>query len=229
MNCDVMIAKALSKYENKEIAMFSKGRHFFSRNFRRKMDELLYPNPMPRSAVKTRVAPKRLVRIIVAVLIALFAIGCTAHIFDFWGIFSVKDEGVLADISIAGVEGAPTALLERYELTYDLTGYTAVEMCTDPDRYNVLYSNEDYLISFEQATKAVADNMHFPLDNISEMPTEIMIGEYKGIIYGRTNGAYTVIFDVGDYIISLSCKSLSDKKFGKDDLIAMAETVQIVE
>lgn len=117
-------------------------------------------------------------------------------------------------------DSAPLIIEDIYEITYDLNEFTIdYEEYDDYSRY-ITYIKDDIAIFYEQYTKYMYDV------NINTEDAEIstlIINGHEAIYFQNNHQYYNIIWDNGDYIISL----LSN--IDKDILIDIAESVKKVE
>lgn len=115
---------------------------------------------------------------------------------------------------------APETIEDIYEITYDLSEFIIdYDYLDDYSRY-ITYIKDDFVIYFEQYTKEMYD------ENVNTEDAEIstyVINGNEAIYFQDNNQYHVLIWDSGDYIISLS------SNIGKDALIEIAESVQKVE
>lgn len=115
---------------------------------------------------------------------------------------------------------APETIEDIYKITYDLSGFTIDYEDYDDYGRNTTYVKDDIIIFFEQFVKDFYDVNANTED--AEISTYVINGNEA--IYFQDNHQYHVlIWDSGDYIISLS------SNIGKDALIEIAESVQKAE
>lgn len=224
MTNDEKIALALEKALNDDIAEYEKlPDHSFSPEFERKM-KALFKNGITEEKQKSRLRIGR--RLPAAVIIALSAfllMGATTAAYVLWNNFHVQDRGLYSLLNITDVEDCPKTLEERYELTADLSGFTKNVISDNDLSYYVEYDNieKGIHIAFSQDTKnsAIALNTEDAL-----LPREATVNGFNGIYFETKYGTKELIWDTGDYLISLSVKGISE-----NDLFELAKFVQKVE
>ncbi len=127
------------------------------------------------------------------------------------------------DHSIIRYEGddiSPSSIEDIYEITYDLSGFDIVYADYDNFSRYTTYIKDDTIIYFNQYVKEFYDvNVNTEDAEIST----ITINGHEAIYFKNNRQYYHLIWDNGDYIISLSTN------IGKDALIDMAESVKKVE
>ena len=177
-----------------------------SLKFDKKMKHLL-KNYENRESAKTgyKRIPLKNRLLIAAVIILSVAIitGGTLYITMRWADFTVKEYDIFAMLSISNAEYYPLSLEERYEFTYNVTGYEKEVIDDDGIRFSVKYSDakNKKCISYSQSIKGTT-----------------------AIYYETYYGEKGVIWDIGDYIIELAATG-----FSEDELISMTEFVEKVE
>ncbi len=67
--------------------------------------------------------------------------GGTLYITMRWADFTVKEYDIFAMLSISNAESYPLSLEERYEFTYNVTGYEKEVIDDDGIRFSVKYSD----------------------------------------------------------------------------------------
>lgn len=114
----------------------------------------------------------------------------------------------------------PMVIEDIYGITSDLTGFTIVyEDHTEYSRH-ITYMKNDIIINYEQYTKDMYDK------NVNTEDTEfstIMLNNYEAIYFHDNHNYDNLIFDNGDYIISIS------SNIGENALIDIAKSVQKIE
>ena len=115
-----------------------------SLKFDKKMKHLL-KNYENRESAKTgykRIPLKN--RLLIAAVIILSVViitGGTLYITMRWADFTVKEYDIFAMLSISNAEYYPLSLEERYEFTYNVTGYEKEVIDDDGIRFSVKYSD----------------------------------------------------------------------------------------
>lgn len=195
--------------------------HVFSDEFEKKMEKLIKRRKKPYYRIINTVG-KRVACAVFAFLVAssvtvLSVKALREAVADFF--INIYEK--FSTIQSADKTGtAPETIEDIYEITYDLSGFTIDYEDYNEYSRNISYVNDDISIDFQQYTKEMYDeNVNTEGANIST----IIINSYEAI-YFRDNHQYDcMIWDNGDYIIALH------SNIGKDALIEIAESVQIVE
>lgn len=115
---------------------------------------------------------------------------------------------------------APENLKNIYEITYNLDDFKVIYENKDIFSYNITYLKDDIVIDFNQYIKNY--NFNVNTEDAEEI-TNIDINRHDAICFFDNHNYYNLIWDNGDYIISLS------SNIGKDALIDIAKSVQKVE
>lgn len=213
---DIEVYQTLPKYK-------------ISLKFDKKMKHLL-KNYENRESAKTgyKRIPLKNRLLIAAVIILSVAIitGGTLYITMRWADFTVKEYDIFAMLSISNAESYPLSLEERYEFTYNVTGYEKEVIDDDGIRFSVKYSDakNKKCISYSQSIKDFYTTVRLNIENAITLPKEVIINGTTAIYYETYYGEKGVIWDIGDYIIELAATG-----FSEDELISMTEFVEKVE
>lgn len=200
-----------------------------SLKFDKKMKHLL-KNYENRESAKTgyKRIPLKNRLLIAAVIILSVAIitGGTLYITMRWADFTVKEYDIFAMLSISNAESYPLSLEERYEFTYNVTGYEKEVIDDDGIRFSVKYSDakNKKCISYSRSIKDFYTTVRLNIENAITLPKEVIINGTTAIYYETYYGEKGVIWDIGDYIIELAATG-----FSEDELISMTEFVEKVE
>ena len=143
-----------------------------------------------------------------------------------WADFTVKEYDIFAMLSISNAESYPLSLEERYEFTYNVTGYEKEVIDDNGIRFSVKYSDakNKKCISYSQSIKDFYTTVRLNIENAITLPKEVIINGTTAIYYETYYGEKGVIWDIGDYIIELAATG-----FSEDELISMTEFVEKVE
>ena len=115
---------------------------------------------------------------------------------------------------------APVTIEDKYEITYNLTGYSSKIIKNESQFRNISYSKDNILIDYCQHVKT----KYIKIWNTEKTEVEnIKINEFEAVYFIDTKNFHHLIWDNGDYIISLS------SNIDKNILIDMAESVQKIE
>lgn len=117
-------------------------------------------------------------------------------------------------------DSAPETLEEIYAITYNLNDFEIIYEELNEYRHDIDYGKDNIVIFFSQYTKEMYDS------NVNTEDAEILtidINGHEAIYFIDNHNYYNLIWDNGDYIISLS------SNINKNTLIEMAKSVQKVE
>ena len=117
-------------------------------------------------------------------------------------------------------DSAPETLEEIYAITYNLNDFEIIYEELNEYRHDIDYGKDNIVIYFSQYTKEMYDS------NVNTEDAEILtidINGHEAIYFIDNHNYYNLIWDNGDYIISLS------SNINKNTLIEMAKSVQKVE
>lgn len=198
--------------------------HTFSREFENKMNKLLQNGfANEHHTTTTRDRKKSPIAVIMAISTFLLT-GAAVTSYNLWKNFSLQDRGLYTLLHITDVENCPRTLEDPYRLTADLNGFTENILSDDEYMFFAEYENKekDIKISFQQETKHGVSKMLNTEDKDS--PIEVTVNGCNGIYFESKYDHPVLIWDTGDYIITLSASGIS-----KDDLFSLAEFVQKVE
>lgn len=194
--------------------------HEFSPKFERKMKKLINRRNKPYYKI-INTAGKRVACVAVIVLIAssvtIMNVDALRNAFsDFFVTIYEK----FSKVQPVEDDTAPTTLEEIYEITYNLNDFEVNYNEENEYSYYINYAKDDIAIYFSQYTKDMYNS------NINTEDAEILTIDINGheAIYFIDNNDYChIIWDNGDYIISL-CSNI-----GENILIDIAKSVQKVE
>ena len=197
--------------------------HKFSPEFERKMDIL-----MGKSNKKVRITPKRLLIAVTAALLAVFILAMSvsavreAFINFFMNIFDTHT--VVQSIDD---KDAPLDFFNKYEITADMSDYELVDFRKFISDYTYTYENENCTIYFTQSIK---EYYHESVNTEGYEIESIYIDNCEGFYVNMYNqNGQILIWDNGDYVLSILVSCDNDYVFGKDKLIGIANSVQKVE
>ena len=197
-----------------------------SLKFDKKMKHLL-KNYENRESAKTgykRIPLKN--RLLIAAVIILSVViitGGTLYITMRWADFTVKEYDIFAMLSISNAESYPLSLEERYEFTYNVTGYEKEVIDDDGIRFGY-YTHLTLPTNSRVSIMDFYKTVRLKIANAITLPKEVIINGTTAIYYETYYGEKGVIWDIGDYIIELAATG-----FSEDELISMTEFVEKVE
>lgn len=115
---------------------------------------------------------------------------------------------------------SPETIEDIYEITYDMSNYSVDYEERNEIFYNIIYSNENITVNYDQWIKSEYDIL---LNTENADIETLMINGYEAIYYLDNHNYHHIIWDNGDYIISLG------SNIGKTALIEIADSVQKAE
>ena len=195
--------------------------HVFSADFEKKMQKLIKRRNKPYYRMINTFG-KRIACIALIILVASSATILSVDalrntVADF---FVSTYEKFSTFQSINEDKSAPSTIKDIYEITYDLKEYEIYYEDNTEYRRNITYIKDDILINFSQYTKDAYDiNVNTEDAEIST----ISINDKEAVIFLDNQNYYHLIWDNGDYILSVG------SNISKDALIDIAESVQKVE
>lgn len=197
--------------------------HKFSPEFERKMDIL-----MGKSYKKVRITPKRLLIAVTAALLAVFIMAMSVNavretfINFFMNIFDTHT--VVQSIDD---KDAPLDFVDKYIITSDMSDYDLINFFEDISDREYTYKNENCTIYFTQSIKKY---YHESVNTEGYEIESIYIDNCEGFYVNMYNqNGQIIIWDNGDYVLSILVSHDDDYEFSKDKLINMANSVQKVE
>lgn len=202
--------------------------HTFSVGFERRMQRLIKKISRKSIFVFNKKVPlrKALRYAVLVVILALLTIGAGAAIY--WDTFFVEEHDIYALLKTTDIEGAPTILEERYEITTDLSGFTS-EIITDEEFWRTIEyrdnENVERRFEFQQSTKASYQGVRLDTENAEQGVTLVYINGYDGLYIKTQFSSHLYIWDNGDYFFSI----VATETFSQDELIDIMNSVQKVE
>mgnify|MGYP003289271378 CR=1 FL=1 len=212
------LSDALTTYYETSIPYIEE--HDFSPDFDKKMEKLINRCKKPYFKMINTMSKK------VACVAGVFLIASSVTIMSVDALRNriadlfVKQSKDHSIIRYEGNDISPSSIEDIYEITYDLSGFDIVY--TDYDNFSryTTYIKDNTTIYFNQYVKEFYDVNVNTED--AELST-ITINGHEAIYFLDNRQYYHLIWDNGDYIISLS------SNIGKDALIDIAESVKKVE
>lgn len=197
--------------------------HKFSPEFERKMNILMGKGSKP-----VKFTFKKLLIAVIAALLAVFLIAMSvsavreAFINFFVDIFDIRT--VVESVDDVN---APLEFTDKYEITADMSDYELTDFSEDIFDRSYIYENEYCTIYFEQNIK---EYYHISVNTEGYDIEPIYIDGCEGFYIDMYNqNGKTLIWDNGDYVLSIFVFCDSGFDFSKDELINMANSVQNVE
>ncbi len=215
---DYTLAEVFDTVYGQEFSEFDNPpKHFFSRRHRKAMKEILYPQTTSTFTAKRKMPLKKRV-IIMLIVILLSALGITAGAAISRG-FTRKEHRDNTELFAVNAENAPKTIEYVYYLPKIPEGYEPHEQFSDSTWVHSSFINlaSRRTITLDQDVKEGYgihfDNEHYILEKM------IVNGKYA--LYYEGNGFGIIVWDNEDYILKIS------GDFTKDELIALAESVEI--
>lgn len=227
MNTDKLIAKALLNDLENDIDQYnSLPDHHFSLRFKRKMRKLLSGSTNSLVSKTPHFYFKKSMKLALIVLVTALITGATFAAYKLWDNYRIRDMRAYSFLDITNIDNAPSTIQEQYRIGISTDGYYENVLLDDEYSYWVEYRHQDNgtALSFQQIVKTSYQNVLLNTENAAENPTELLINGYKGICFETYYGEMCIIWDQGDYILNVSSYGI-----GKDELIAIAKSVQKVE
>lgn len=214
--------KALNDVVNDECdgLMEYEKEHVFSDAFERNMQRLVSRRKKPYFRMINTVG-KRAACVAAILLIGTFAAFMNAEAArnaiaeSLTGVYEKFSDFISADD-----EEAPDKIEDLYAITVGLEEYTVQWEMRDDFMCSTLYVNDTYAVNFKQEVKYSYDRKWNTEGTAKET---IMIGEYEAVYFCDNHNYHHLIWRTEDYVFSISTN------VGKDELIAMSESVQKVE
>jgi hypothetical protein len=204
--------------------------HIFSRKFEKRMKRIISGTYSPKIHItQKRMTVKKLTVCLVAALLAIFTLAMSVsavretilkiitQVFATYTVVKSEDDDVY-----------PETFEEIYEITEGVANYEVIETYETPAERVTIYDNGQRKIRFTQAIKKYYDV------NINSEGYEMVtvnIGGNDGFYVDMTKqSAEYLFFDKGRYIITITVSNYeSEYSIGKNALISLANSVQIVE
>ena len=197
--------------------------HKFSPEFERKMNIL-----MGKDSKNVKITFKKLLIAVIAALLAVFIIAMSVSavreaFFNF--LMDIFDTRTVVE-SVDDVD-APLEFTDKYEITADMSDYELVDFRESIFCREYTYENENCTIYFEQNIK---EYYHISVNTEGYDIETIYIDSCEGFYVNMYNqNGQILIWDNGDYVLSILVSCNSDYEFGKNELIDMANSVQNIE
>lgn len=194
--------------------------HEFSPKFEKKMKKLINRRNKPYYKIINS-AGKRAACAAVIALVSSSVMIMNADAFKIaFSNFSVSTYEKYSDIRPVEDPDAPTSIEEFYEITYNIDDFEISYSRQNEYSNHITYKKGDTVIYFEQYTK----DMYNPSVNTERAEiTIIYINGHEAIYFVDNHDYCSIIWDNGDYIISLG------SNIGENTLIDIANSVQKVE
>ncbi len=212
------IFEALSSEYDRSVPPFDE--HEFSPEFEKKMKKLINRRKKPYYIIINTIGKRAaciVIGIIIASSITVMSVDALRNAFvDLW--VSIFEK--FSIVKSIDDNNAPETIEDIYEITYDLSGFTIDYEEYDEYSRTISYKKDDIMILYYQNTKSTYDTL-WNTEN-AEIDTVIING-HEAMFFCDNHKYNTLIWDNGDYIISLG------SNINKNELIDMAKSVQKVE
>lgn len=197
--------------------------HKFSSEFERKMDILT-----GRNSRKIKLTSKNLIIAITAVLTALFIMAMSVSaIRESFINFFIKIFDTHSVVQSVDDTKSPLDFTDKYEITADMSDYKLLDIREHLSELEYIYENENCTIYFTQYIKKYYD---IAINTEGYYIETIYINGYEGFYVDMYNqNGQIIIWDNGDYVLSVLVSCNDEYDFGKNELIDVANSVQKVE
>lgn len=193
--------------------------HVFSRKFEKKMERLIERRKKPYYKLINR-AWKRAVCTAAVIALSFAAAMNTDAVMKAFRDFEADIFGRFSEFRAADKTDAPETIEDIYIITDGLDGYKVIFEENRDNYRNVTYKKGDNFIDFSQYVKSAYD---IRLNTEGTVIETLIINGKEAVYYKDNNGYYSLMWDNGDYIISIS------SNINKNALIEMAKSVQKAE
>lgn len=194
--------------------------HMFSPKFEKRMNRLIGRRNKPYYRI-INTAAKRAACIAAAALIissaTIMSVDALRNAFiDF--IVSVYEK--FSIVQSINDNNSPDTIEDIYEITYDLSDFTIDYEEYNEYRRDTTYIKDDITITFTQTVK---EQYNVNLNTEDTEATTISINDHEAIYFQDNHNYYHLIWDNGDYIITISAN------IDENALISIANSVKKVE
>lgn len=192
-------------------------RHHFSRQSRKRLNDILYPK-IPKIE-KSKIPPRKMLLYLVMAII-LLVVGTTAGAAIANG-FLRKEHSDNTELFTPVDSNCPITIESVYYLPEIPEGYKLYETISDNREVYTSYMNQNtgrcmvFCQSVKHGYRSSADNEHHSLE-------EVDINGHYGLYLGDNDGG-SVFWDNDDYILEVS------GDFDKDELLNLAKSAKIRE
>lgn len=202
-----IIEKALSEvYQSEMSEIESVPDHKFSLRFRRNMKkELQSPETLKKHASGKSSAgvfrTKKMFRIaLIAALIMAFLTACASTVRYVYERFVREEHATYSMMRAIEDENAPTEILEKYDIGYDMSGYERTVLEDDETGRTIEYDKGDVFVVFGQDVKCNYTNVRLNTENATVI--ESYVKDDQAICLKREDG-YGITWDNGSYILTV--------------------------
>ncbi len=194
--------------------------HEFSPEFEKKMKKLISRRNKPYYKIINTAGKRTACDAVVVLVVSSVTIMNVEALRNAFSDFFVSIYEKFSTVQPVEDDTSPTTLEEIYEITYNLNGFEIIY--DEHDEYsNIIHYNKDNIvIYFKQCTKNMYDS---DINTENAKILTVDINGHEAIYFIDNNDYYHIIWDNGDYIISLS------SNISENTLIEIAKSVQKVE
>ena len=195
--------------------------HIFSSKFEKRMNKLIKRRKKPYYKIINTAGKRVAVIIGIFVIISFSTIMSVGALREAFKNFFVSIFEKFSIVRSFDESSSPESIEATYTITSGLDKYTISFQEQDEISNNTVYEDEDgHIIDFCQYVKSAYDTM---INTENAVIETIEINGKEAIIYRDNHNYYNIIWDIGDYIITIN------SNIGKDELISIANSVQKVE
>lgn len=194
--------------------------HKFSHKFEKKMKKLINRRSKPYYKLINTTGKRTACAAVIVLVASSVTIMNVEALRNEFSDFFISIYEKFSTVQPVEDDTAPETLEEIYAITYNLNDFEVVYNKENEYSYHITYAKDDTVIYFSQYTKEMYNS------NVNTEDAEILtidINGHEAIYFIDNNDYCNIIWDNGDYIISLG------SNIGENVLIDMAESVQKVE
>lgn len=194
--------------------------HEFSPEFEKKMKKLINRRNKPYYRIINTTRKRTACAAVVVLIASSVTIMNVDALRNAFSDFFVTTYEKFSKLQPVEDDSAPTTLEEIYEITYNLNDFKIDSNDENEYSRSIIYIKDNIAIYFSQYTK----EMYYPSINTEDAEIlTIDINGHEAIYFIDNNDYCHIIWDNGDYIISLG------SNIGENVLIDIAKSVQKVE
>lgn len=195
-------------------------KHEFSPKFEKKMKKLISRRKKPYYKIINTAGKRTACAAVIVLVSSSVTIMNVEALRNAFSDFFISIYEKFSTVQPIEDDSAPETLEEIYAITYNLNDFEIIYEELNEYRHDIDYGKDNIVIYFSQYTKEMYDS------NVNTEDAEILtidINGHEAIYFIDNHNYYNLIWDNGDYIISLS------SNINKNTLIEMAKSVQKVE
>ena len=195
-------------------------KHEFSPKFEKKMKKLISRRNKPYYKIINTAGKRTACAAVIVLVSSSVTIMNVEALRNAFSDFFISISEKFSTVQPIEDDSAPETLEEIYAITYNLNDFEIIYEELNEYRHDIDYGKDNIVIYFSQYTKEMYDS------NVNTEDAEILtidINGHEAIYFIDNHNYYNLIWDNGDYIISLS------SNINKNTLIEMAKSVQKVE